>query len=498
MRHAALTFLIVLCSLAIQSTALAQAAPPLGEFSVLGFSPSPGPNNYLQLDGAAVRGELEGAAGAMIDYAHQPFTLYEAQCAGPGMTNCEATGSALRISQYTAALHLYGSIALFHRLQISVVWPLAITEGDAFVSPTGPGRYLQGGFAFALADPRLHIKANILDDMSSGLRLGVAAYVTAPVAQAVARHSFLGDEQPTFGGHAIVELVNSGVHVAANVGGQWRDGDTLFSTVAGPRFTYGLAFGYDITPLVFVYAEAVGATAFTGQVDENPLEARLAGRFRLDDVVFDLGAGAGLVAGVGVPQFRVLGGFQWAPARGDSDGDGIDDAHDSCPTEPEDMDEWHDDDGCPEADNDEDGRLDADDPCPNEAEDMDGEDDEDGCPDQDNDGDGIQDGYDSCPDQPEDMDGDRDEDGCPDNDRDRDNIPDDVDQCPDQPEDTDGFGDEDGCPEDDFDGDGLPDDADQCPDQPEDMDGFEDDDGCAEEGGPPAEAPAGDRHRRGR
>jgi outer membrane protein OmpA-like peptidoglycan-associated protein len=193
-----------------------------------------------------------------------------------------------------------------------------------------------------------------------------------------------------------------------------------------------------------------------------------------------LGGGAGLVSGVGVPVFRVFGGLNWAPIRHDSDGDGILDGDDACPSEMEDMDGYIDDDGCPDTDNDGDGFLDADDQCPNAAEDRDGFEDEDGCPDPDNDGDGINDGYDSCPNEPEDMDGDRDEDGCPDDDRDRDGIPDDVDQCPDDPEDTDGYGDEDGCPETDFDGDGIPDDQDLCPDQPEIINGVEDDDGCPE------------------
>jgi outer membrane protein OmpA-like peptidoglycan-associated protein len=183
-----------------------------------------------------------------------------------------------------------------------------------------------------------------------------------------------------------------------------------------------------------------------------------------------------------VPLFRVLAGFAWAPHRADEDGDGIDDTLDACPVEAEDVDGWHDEDGCPEPDNDDDGLADHDDTCPDEAEDRDGDNDTDGCPDLDSDGDGIHDGYDSCPQQAEDMDGDRDEDGCPDNDRDRDNIDDDHDQCADQPEDTDGYGDEDGCPETDFDNDGNPDDGDQCPDQAEDVDNFEDDDGCPEEG----------------
>jgi outer membrane protein OmpA-like peptidoglycan-associated protein len=65
----------------------------------------------------------------------------------------------------------------------------------------------------------------------------------------------------------------------------------------------------------------------------------------------------------------------------DSDGDGIPDADDKCPTDPEDKDGFEDSDGCPDPDNDKDGILDSADKCPNEAEVINGVDDQDGCPD---------------------------------------------------------------------------------------------------------------------
>ena len=125
----------------------------------------------------------------------------------------------------------------------------------------------------------------------------------------------------------------------------------------------------------------------------------------------------------------------------DNDGDGIKDINDKCPNDAEDFDGFEDEDGCPDPDNDQDGVLDVDDKCPNlagpaehsgcpdrdgdgvydnvdkcpdEPEDIDGFEDEDGCPDPDNDGDGILDADDKCPDQAETYNGFEDEDGCPD------------------------------------------------------------------------------------
>ena len=66
----------------------------------------------------------------------------------------------------------------------------------------------------------------------------------------------------------------------------------------------------------------------------------------------------------------------------DSDGDGIYDDADKCPDQKEDVDQYVDDDGCPDLDNDGDGIADADDQCPAVAETANGYQDADGCPDE--------------------------------------------------------------------------------------------------------------------
>jgi outer membrane protein OmpA-like peptidoglycan-associated protein len=140
------------------------------------------------------------------------------------------------------------------------------------------------------------------------------------------------------------------------------------------------------------------------------------------DVTANLMVGTSLTGARG-DQIRVTTGIVWSPqpagggmaaGRADRDGDGIPDAIDQCPDEPEDKDGFQDEDGCPDPDNDKDGIPDAIDKCPDEPEDKDGFQDEDGCPDDDNDGDGIPDAVDKCPNDPETVNGFEDEDGCPD------------------------------------------------------------------------------------
>ncbi len=86
----------------------------------------------------------------------------------------------------------------------------------------------------------------------------------------------------------------------------------------------------------------------------------------------------------------------------DSDGDHVSDANDNCPKAPEDLDDFQDDDGCPDLDDDGDGVPDAVDRCRSTPEDKDGFEDGDGCPDLDDDRDGVPDAVDRCRREPED------------------------------------------------------------------------------------------------
>jgi outer membrane protein OmpA-like peptidoglycan-associated protein len=164
-----------------------------------------------------------------------------------------------------------------------------------------------------------------------------------------------------------------------------------------------------------------------------------------------------------------------AALDGDRDRDGLRDSVDQCPDEPEDLDRFEDEGGCPDPDNDRDGIPDTADACPLEPETINAWRDEDGCPDTvpDTDSDGIFDDADLCVEQPEDPDGFEDENGCPDVDNDRDGVVDATDRCPLEP----GPASNEGCPDRDRDGDTVVDRLDNCPDEP----GSPENHGCREQ-----------------
>ncbi len=146
--------------------------------------------------------------------------------------------------------------------------------------------------------------------------------------------------------------------------------------------------------------------------------------------------------------------WAWGGKPADTDGDGVPDKKDKCPSTPAGA--RIDATGCP-IDSDHDGVFDGLDACPGTPAGalVDAK----GCP-KDSDGDGVFDGLDQCPDTPKGAKVDAK--GCP-TDSDGDGVYDGLDQCPLTPKGA--KVDEHGCPTD-ADGDGVFDGLDKCPDTP--------------------------------
>lgn len=219
----------------------------------------------------------------------------------------------------------------------------------------------------------------------------------------------------------------------------------------------------------------------TGEVgDDGEPVYNLGKEFNRNDVDFAISAGPGVripigksplhfrtdmrwIVSLGAENYQNRGdqfvNWEWTAGLGlhfgknDSDKDGIVDSIDQCKDEPEDVDGFQDEDGCPDRDNDNDGLLDTADQCPDEAEDKDGIADDDGCLDTDFDEDGVLDEVDECP-----LDkGTEATNGCPD--QDGDTVADSVDECIEEPGSPEAFG----CF--DEDGDHVPDYRDMCPEE---------------------------------
>jgi outer membrane protein OmpA-like peptidoglycan-associated protein len=250
----------------------------------------------------------------------------------------------------------------------------------------------------------------------------------------------------------------------ANLGLGLTKAEQLGELDLGSSLNPGLGLSYSLSDSFLLGTELTSALTLAGGLgpfNKNPTEGHLYAQYASDaGLVVTGGAGTGLVAGVGAPDLRLFVNLgyhtQGVPPVYDQDADGILDEADACPTEPEDMDSFEDEDGCPDLDNDQDGIPDERDQCPRQPEDMDTFKDMDGCPDPDNDGDRVLDSEDECPKEA----GTIQTRGCPD--ADADGIIDSLDNCVDQA----GPKAAGGCP--DADNDRIPDKRDACPDQPAD------------------------------
>ena len=450
-------------------------------FSSQNFRPSPHGDSFFSVESGAIDPSIEVKAGLFLDYEYRPLQLYTPQ--GKRLSG---------LLDHRLSATVLGSVTFFDRLSVGLLVPTTLYEtNDPKTAQVG----VHAAEHAAFGDLRIEPKVGILDQAHHYIDLAVLLDLTLPTAT---RHSYAGDSTVSAGGELDISHRFGAFRLAGNFGFQWRTKQSSFDLQIGPELYYRFGGGFDLGRIkraapVEIIGEIYGRTSAITPFrygTQNPIEWVIGLKWSpLSWLALNLGGGRAINAGYGAPAARVFLGAMFTPLQAsakqgelDSDGDGIPDRLDRCPTEAEDKDGFEDDDGCPDLDNDKDGIPDKLDKCPNDPEDFDGFQDEDGCPDPDNDKDGIPDTIDKCPNDPEDMDGFQDEDGCPDPDNDNDGIPDVKDKCPNLPEDFDGFQDEDGCPDPDNDNDGILDSLDKCPNQPETINGFEDYDGCPDKG----------------
>ncbi len=446
----------------ISTTAFAQKRSL--EFQVDRFEPMPAQGtNTINVAKSDVLPKGSPSAGVFVNYAVNGFLLVDSD---------DNVATALIENQLRS--DLWFSIGVFDFMDLGFVLPIILTQAGEELSNVG---FQNSAISSSpeLGDLRVVPKIRLLDAGDSGLGFSIIPTVGIPTGGDV----FNSDAGIKVEPRAVLDWRSkSGYAISLNGAYLFRPQAILDTYVSDDVVRWGAGIEIPVgTPELKVLATGFGDIGLVkDNANASPIEVDGAIQYMAGDFVMLAGGGAGLNSGVGNPDFRVFGSVGYTPMAQDSDGDGIADEIDNCPTESEDVDGFEDSDGCPDLDNDSDGIADKEDSCTDEAEDIDKFEDADGCPDTDNDGDGILDAEDKCPDAsglPEDQ-------GCPNTDSDKDGVSNDKDKCPDKPEDVDTFEDADGCPDIDNDADGILDADDKCPVQAEDKDGFEDADGCPE------------------
>lgn len=145
------------------------------------------------------------------------------------------------------------------------------------------------------------------------------------------------------------------VYVGGNLGARFLPVPEQAEEVAfNDQLVARFGAGYAISDDAGISADLVGQYTLESISEPGgaPMEALVGGWGRISgDWMVRGGVGRGLTGGIGSPQARILAMVSYDPGSGpkDRDGDGIVDANDACPDNPEDKDGYKDDDGCPDA-----------------------------------------------------------------------------------------------------------------------------------------------------
>jgi hypothetical protein len=219
---------------------------------------------------------------------------------------------------------------------------------------------------------------------------------------------FLSDEGFTLTPGTTLQGRLGPVTTYLDLGVRVRGERTYLDVHQGHELRFGIGLAGRVHPQVELGAALFGGSTLADKTT-TPVEALGLVRGHLGPVELTLAGGGAVVDGVGAPSWRVLallryrgdwlvsgeeppatfpplsgpplrtggdvepgGGPEVLPrtrgrldSGGDRDGDGVPDAVDRCPDEPEDIDGFQDEDGCPDPDNDQDGVPDVSDACPN-------------------------------------------------------------------------------------------------------------------------------------
>lgn len=368
-------------ALALSSRSQAQEKVPLAPAGTGAdthlFRPPIDSKGFLSTNGADIVGHLDFSLGLILDYGYgiMPTTRGESS----------DEGKHLLQHSFQGTLQLNLGIANVVVVGLSAPVVLAGHERARDIGPTGALYTSEGNFAQGIEHVAAHAKVRIvrpLDRPSIGLAaivqggVGVSgsdnliaenggfvwpqiAFEGRPLPDGALRIGLSGGFRANFGGTPASFGVNeNGVPVLEH--GVFEYGQLA---------TTGLGLSMRVAEPLDVVADTYSTILVTG---ENALAQRVSAealgglKVFIDGKSFlYLGGGGGYAPGFQTAAARGTIGFVFEPSIGDQDRDGIKDDIDACPNAAEDIDDFEDDNGCPDLDNDDDGVLDVDDACPN-------------------------------------------------------------------------------------------------------------------------------------
>jgi outer membrane protein OmpA-like peptidoglycan-associated protein len=376
--------LVVLLGALVASSARAQV---YDGYRLDRLRPPPTAGDGLAVPMPRTVGHLVPAFGLVLDYGHEPL-----------VARSQLTGETGVVVSSRVVAHVLAALGITDRVELHLRVPVVFQAGGG---ATVAGTTFAAPDVATVSDPALGGSVRLVGDGEQGFHLGLTGEVLFPFTDA---SGYASDREVSARGLLTASVTLPAMSLVLAAGASYRPERQLFASRSASELDLALGLrvpafaGTDLMVELLVSSGLRDDLFF--QRRGTSIELVLGGRYRFDSgLSLELGGGMGFLRAPGTPSFRALAGLRWElPPAGpaDDDGDGLVGEEDRCPAEAEDVDRWHDDDGCPDPDDDEDGLPDATDECPREPEDADGWDDDDGCPDPDNDGDGWNDADDAC------------------------------------------------------------------------------------------------------
>lgn len=344
-----------LLAAAMGAIVLGSAEPVSAEALSLEAPLAPAGDPRLLVQGAFVRGHLSPRARVVVDYAHRPLVVRDAD-------------QALRVLVPRQLwLHSQAGIALAHRYAFGVDVPVVLGEPLA-----------------SLGDVRLTARAVLFERVAEGTVRELALAAASSVVFPTGTNEFTSDGAVAGDSRLVGEGRHGDLRWAVNGGMRFRPRrvvEGIVPTHVGSGLALGAAFGVALgrSRDLVVGVEASLDAPFAGQArlfDPQAMSGQtlLTGHQRFGRTPFEvgLGGGPGFARGAGAADFRVIAfiGFtpESAPPPPDRDEDGVIDRLDACPRVSGEASRIAAMNGCPEmADRDGDAVPDAFDACPREA-----------------------------------------------------------------------------------------------------------------------------------
>ena len=325
------------------------------------FRPPPDAYGYLGMPSAATLGHLQVGASFWGNYSNDPVVLvYEGERTAPNSAIVAGDdGDGVVDDRFTGNAQV--GIGLSRYFSFTVDIPLVLWQDgyslDGIDSPLAEPQELTSA---GVGDIRVQPKLVALDRDRAPIGLAIAVPVGLPTGSG---SSFFGESAVTLSPHLVAEFSNGSIRDrdytvrGAVMGGyRVRDQARLRDVRIANEALYGASLAFHPAPIVELLVEARGSVA-GDRSSQNPAEVLGGVKFLVGRYInFSAGGGAGILPGVGAPDYRAVFGLSVAPSfdpnARDVDKDTIVDGMDRCVRDPEDLDGFKDEDGCPDPDND--------------------------------------------------------------------------------------------------------------------------------------------------